>query len=635
MTSVTRTLSYRPELDGIRALAVLSVIFYHFDLPPFRGGYIGVDIFFVISGYLITGLIRQQLETGSFSFRNFYVRRFRRLIPASITVILGTSLLAGALFSSEMLAEHGKLSVASALSLANRELYFSSGYFDADAVTKPLLHMWSLSVEEQFYLVWPALLVLALRFLGHRTSAVLIAALSVVTAVACVYYTQSRPPAAFYLTPLRMFEFGIGALLLWLPLRLEERWGRISGLVGLAGLLLMACLLTAESTFPGTNAVWVALLSAALIHGSRSGAVHRLLRHPVAVFTGLISYSLYLVHWPVFVFYRFIVERPLTGVDRLALLALTVGLSLALYTWVERPFRVGSRASRRPAHLALVGVLYMTVLGSGVTAMRTHGFPERTRVAGTLPPTSADLQAIQDEACHEGAEPLVTCSSAADRAPTLYVWGDSHALHLNLGLVQARPARNVKVLYKSACVPLWGVSDLPYPRSRASRRECAQHNVEALTFLKGLPPTTIVLAARWKNYLNTPARERIGVAALKELVTDLQARGHQVLVVGNVIEPGTEVINCLRSPDTRLTPRSRCRPFETMQQRSAAINVALGALEPTFLDPTPLFCVPECRVALGQTLLFRDGHHLSDEGSSMVAQAIVRALQPPLATPGQ
>lgn len=626
MTAGTRSLPYRPELDGIRALAVLSVIFYHFDIPPFRGGYIGVDIFFVISGFLISGIIRQQMEAGAFSFKAFYLRRFRRLIPASITVILATSLLALALFSPEMLAQHGKLSIASAFSLANRELFFSSGYFDADAVTKPLLHMWSLSVEEQFYLVWPALLVLSLRFLGARVTPWLIAALSVLTAVACVYYTQSRPPAAFYLTPLRMFEFGFGALLLWVPLRLEARWGQVTGLVGLVGLLLMACLLTSESTFPGSNVIWVALLSAALIHGSRTGIVQRILSHRVAVFTGLISYSLYLVHWPVFVLYRFIVERPFTVIDQLALLVLTVALSLALYTWVERPFRIGHRTPRRPAQLALVGVLYLIVVGSGVTAMRTQGLPERARVAGSLPPTSSALQAAQDEVCRDGqAESLVTCASSPGQARAVYVWGDSHALHLNVGLVQALPAHNVQVLYQSACVPLLGVTELPYARARLARRECAEHNVEALQYLEGQAPATVLIAARWKNYLLTGEQQRIGVEGLRRLTQRLRGQGHRVVVVGNVVEPGTEVINCLRSPDTWLTPRSRCQPFPEMQQRSVAINTVLGALGPAFVDPTPLFCTPQCRIERGQGLLFRDGHHLSDGGSRLLAGAITQA----------
>ncbi len=309
----------------MRALAVLAVIFYHFEIPPFRGGFIGVDIFFVISGFLISGILRQQVETGTFSFVQFYVRRFRRLIPASIAVIAVTSLLATLLFSPEMLANHGKLSVMAAFSLANRELYFASGYFDPSAATKPLLHMWSLSVEEQFYFVWPAFMLLTLRFVGKKATPWVIAAVSVVSLVFCVVSTQRLPQAAFYITPYRIFEFGFGALLLWLPLSLERRFGQVTGLVGLVGLLVMAGVLSDASTFPGWNAAVVALFSAALIHGSRTGLVHRLLSHRATVRLGVLSYSLYLTHWPVYVFYRFIALRELGVADKALLLGLTAG----------------------------------------------------------------------------------------------------------------------------------------------------------------------------------------------------------------------------------------------------------------------------------------------------------------------
>ncbi|GGL93404.1 acyltransferase [Deinococcus aerolatus] len=625
-----RSLAYRPELDGLRALAVLAVIFYHFGIPPFRGGFIGVDIFFVISGFLISGILRQQIEGGTFSFVQFYVRRFRRLIPASIAVIAVTSLLALLLFSPEMLAGHGKLSVMSAFSLANRELYFASGYFDPSAATKPLLHMWSLSVEEQFYFVWPAFMLLCLRFLGKRITPWVVAAVSVVSLAFCVDLTQRLPQAAFYLTPYRMFEFGFGALLLWLPLSLERRFGQVTGLVGLAGLLVMACVLSDGSSFPGWNAVGVALLSAALIHGSRTGVVHRLLSHPAAVGLGVLSYSLYLTHWPVYVFYRFIVERDLGVADQALLLGLTAASALALYHGVERPFRLGRRAhkdrTRRPARLYPVAALYALVIGAGALALTTDGLPDRARVNGVVAPTSDTLERAQARFCQgKDPQPPITCATSEDRPRSVYVWGDSHAKHLAPGLAGALPQQNVKIIFTSACVPLWGVSELPYARSRTSRRACAQRNMDALKFLESLPPAPVIIAARWKNYLTTPELRRIGLQGLKDVTARLERSGHPVTVIGNVIEPGPEVIDCLRSPDTAITPRARCRPFGSATRASLEANAALRALGPVFFDPTPVFCTPACQVAAGQTMLFRDGHHLSDEGSRRLAGALVRA----------
>ncbi|MFC6665982.1 SGNH hydrolase domain-containing protein [Deinococcus radiopugnans] len=230
---------------------------------------------------------------------------------------------------------------------------------------------------------------------------------------------------------------------------------------------------------------------------------------------------------------------------------------------------------------------------------------------------------------------MVTCATSQDRAGSVYVWGDSHARHLAPGLAEALADQNVKIIYSSACVPLWGVSELPYARSRTSRRECASHNMETLKFLEGLPPAPVIIAARWKNYLTTPELRRVGLQGLKDVTQRLERSGHPVTVIGNVIEPGPEVIDCLRSPDTLITPRARCQPFSSPVQASLEANVALQPLGAAFFDPTPVFCTPECQVAIGKTMLFRDGHHLTDEGSLRLAGALVRAAPLSLTVQGR
>ncbi|CAM3621160.1 SGNH hydrolase domain-containing protein [Deinococcus frigens] len=281
-----------------------------------------------------------------------------------------------------------------------------------------------------------------------------------------------------------------------------------------------------------------------------------------------------------------------------------------------------------------MAALYALVIGAGAVALTTDGLPDRARVNGVVAPTSETLERAQSKFCQgKDPQPLVTCATSEDRGSSVYVWGDSHARHLTPGLAGALPKQNVKIIYTSACVPLWGVSELPYARSRTSRRECAERNMAALGFLKALPPVPVIIVARWKNYLTTPELQRVGREGLKDVTRQLERSGHPVTVIGNVIEPGPEVIDCLRSPDTPLTPRARCQPFGSAAQASLEANAALKALGPVFFDPTPVFCTPECRVADGQTMLFRDGHHLTDEGSRLLAQALVRAA--PLLAGGQ
>ncbi|MCF6274706.1 MAG: acyltransferase, partial [Robiginitomaculum sp.] len=204
------SIKYRPDIDGLRAVAVLAVVFYHFKIPPFSGGFVGVDIFFVISGYLITKLVMGQTKDGTFSFKIFYLRRIRRLFPALFVTLVGTLAAAAILFSPEQMARLGKVSFFALISLSNIVFWREAGYFDTDAATKPLLHTWSLGVEEQFYLVWPALIFLCVLYLKRAHILAVLTALIVVGLLAAAYVLKKDVDAAFYLTPFRMSEFGIG-----------------------------------------------------------------------------------------------------------------------------------------------------------------------------------------------------------------------------------------------------------------------------------------------------------------------------------------------------------------------------------------------------------------------------------------
>lgn len=357
------------HVDGLRALAVLSVICFHFGIPGFSGGYIGVDIFFVISGFLITRIIVSEIElTGGFSFLNFYKRRVKRLFPALLFVLVLTSLAALLLFTPENLVQYGGSLASAALSVSNILFWFESGYFDAASHLKPLLHTWSLSVEEQFYMIWPLLLFLLARK-SQRIAAIII--LGVMSFALNFYYVNAAEPgfesALFFLTPFRVFEFSFGAMCVYLEKNYPSSRPvlEITGALGLALIGYSFITLDQSSLFPYLNAL-PCCFGAALIILSRGSMISKLcLENKLAVAVGLLSYSLYLVHWPIYVFARYI----FIDVSSVAMVAaMFVGsllLAVISYVYIERPFRYGVSSWHKTGvyKVAIFGMLLMCLLG--------------------------------------------------------------------------------------------------------------------------------------------------------------------------------------------------------------------------------------------------------------------------------
>ncbi len=381
---------------------MLSVLLFHVGFSPFAGGYIGVDVFFVISGFLITRLIVNEVKTtNDFSYLNFYVRRARRLMPALFATLLVTSLVGYILFSPLYFEQLGKSLVFSTVSLANFLFWSESGYFDTDAIYKPLLHTWSLSVEEQFYLIWPVFLVLVVLNRPRGYAPVFVFVASVISLAANLIFANGPPavlehlsPALtsllqegratiFFLTPFRIFEFGIGALLVWAPsTRLEKNLVREALLFLGFALIGYAIFMFDESTmFPSTAALIPCMGTAFVILGADSRYLGILLRNPISVAIGLISYSLYLVHWPLIVFYSYqiggIPEDHLGHKVVLCMSAVTLGA--ISYRFIEQPFRHGSIVKRlTPKQLALsFSVVGLLLILPGVHAWTNDGWTWR------------------------------------------------------------------------------------------------------------------------------------------------------------------------------------------------------------------------------------------------------------------
>ena len=385
-------LPYQAHVDALRAIAVVGVVLFHLGVPWVPGGYVGVDVFFVISGYLITRLLREEfVTTGRLNLPGFYLRRIRRLLSALLVMLALTSLVAVAVMSPKPMERFGASLVFAPLGLANLFFWQEAGYFDAGALSKPLLHTWSLGVEEQFYLLWPALLIglfIAAAPQSRRwlapSALCAVGVLSLLANLWVIDYGQTvqsgefeqRPlfqnAAAnlFYLMPFRVYEFVLGALLVWMPGNQLPRWANtLVVLLGLAAVVGAMGSFDDNLWFPGYLAVLPCVGTAALIYCGAHGWRPGVLANPVLVWVGLLSYSLYLYHWPVLVFWDYLKLEAMAGLDQTGVLVLSVLAAVGSYYLIERPFRrpaAGAQLGLRRTAALMVSVLLLVWLGNSL-----------------------------------------------------------------------------------------------------------------------------------------------------------------------------------------------------------------------------------------------------------------------------
>lgn len=354
--STSQQKNYRPDIDGLRAIAVISVIFYHFNVSLFSGGFVGVDTFFVISGYLITkGLLEKQYD-GKFDFYDFYYRRIRRLIPALLTTIVASYIAAYILFSPADFKQMSGSTVYALSGLSNFFFWMESGYFDTSSIVKPLLHTWSLSVEIQFYIIWPVLLLLITKLTQRTLFATLL--LTIFGAISAVLYLNKDSSGAFYLTPFRIYEFLFGAIILLVErFKSHKHIYDAAYLFGLGLIIYSITLFNIKTTvFPGLSAMVPAAGASLMIYGGANTKFSLPLSSTLATKIGEISYSLYLVHWPLLVFTSYVVFDEISATGTFALFATTFALALCLYFLIEKPFRstAKSKLSRPKFGMAIM-----------------------------------------------------------------------------------------------------------------------------------------------------------------------------------------------------------------------------------------------------------------------------------------
>lgn len=395
--------SYRPDLDGLRALAILPVLLFHAQFDAFSGGFIGVDVFFVVSGFLITSLIQREIVAGKFTYLQFWERRARRLLPPIFAVAFVSCFLAYNLFLPDDLKWFGQSIVAMSAFLSNVYFWFKAGYFAAPESTVPLLHTWSLAVEEQFYFLFPAILI-AVRAWTKERRILLIAAIGVASFVLCVWMIAKAPEGAYYLLPTRAWELMLGATLALQPYRVRlPSWATDALFVtGLTMILVPVFVYDKSTPFPGFAALLPCLGTAVLIWiGEQTSSSFRyLLTNRATLYVGLRSYALYLWHWPLLVFWATWSNRPLAaipGIEAAAVLALSFVCASLSLNFVENPIRRRRVLASRKSIFVFCGVCSVSLAVFGLSAHLSQGFPERVPEAVRKIANANDWNAKQIE----------------------------------------------------------------------------------------------------------------------------------------------------------------------------------------------------------------------------------------------
>lgn len=615
---------YRADIDGLRAIAVGAVLIYHTGISPLRGGFIGVDIFLVISGYLITGLLLNDLKRGRFSLKTFYERRIRRILPAMLAMIAVILAVAPFLLYPPELRVTMLTAVASLASAANLYLLTTAGYFEADAATQPLLHMWSLGVEEQFYLFFPLFILACSKRPGLLRWG--IAGLAAASFAACVAWSFMQREAAYYLPLTRAWELLAGALLVVFPLPRLPRWLREAGALAALGLMAVALFkIHSGMAFPGYVALAPCLAAAALIAigGNGGSLVSRLLAVRPMVFVGKISYSLYLWHWPVFVTFRLVCGRQPSFTEAVALAATAIALAWLFLRYVESPFREKRLFANRKAiflgaaaasgGLALAGVALFAL---ALPAAQPRD--EADRLSRYL--VYDDKPVYRRETCfligHRDApgdyDPARCLTPATDR-PNVLVVGDSHAAHLWSGLNDRLAGTNVMQATATGCKPVIGTKGETTCKALIS--------TAFNTFIPQQHVDLLVLSARW---------EEGDIDNLRRTVQTLRPQVGALLVSGPIAEYGVALPRLLAriadgGPPSLLVTARHPETARTDADVGRAVTEAGGR----YFSPYRFLCAggdgAPCKTVSGGVPLQWDYGHLTHEGSDAVAAAMAEA----------
>tara|TARA_R110001592_G_scaffold126336_1_gene337515 strand:- start:158706 stop:160673 length:1968 start_codon:yes stop_codon:yes gene_type:complete len=641
--------AFQPEIQGLRALAVLLVIYYHSGLPGLPGGYIGVDVFFVISGYLITGLLLNEVDKhGSISLPRFYARRFRRLLPAAALVLLVTTAVAWLVYSPLAIKQYSSSAFATAIYVSN--LWFASlttDYLAENTDANPLLHTWSLGVEEQFYIVWPLLILLLARSVSgnslHRRMQITFFVIFAASLLGSIALTRINQPWAFFGSPTRAWEFAAGAMVtLWFynNRQLNKHIATIVGWSGLGCILVSAVFYTRSTLFPGLAAILPVLgttLIIASIHTAQKQNLRKTLSMSAMQQIGNMSYSLYLWHWPVFVYWHS-GSNKITTVDTFLSIALVFLLSWLTLRLLEDPIRFNRRLSEKTANSLIMGLgltITCALMALGVRAISAANLeqPVQKRILAA----KYDQPIIYDNGCHlnfASTEPMICYFGDPVGEKLVVLFGDSHAAQWFPALESIALKRNWRLLpmTKSGCP---SVTHEPFNRKVGrAYTECTEWRNNVVALIRTHKPHLTILSNS-NRYLNDPGLDegrewQSGLNLTLEQISDVS---NNVVILGDTPSLTRDAPDCLSHSFWRgIDPYEHCS-FSVRNRNQDPIFSAETASAKKYqnaeiVDMTEAICnKPRCAVYENGIVKYSDSHHLTGHFSQTLSKELDSRLR--------
>ncbi len=650
--SKKRSISYRPEIDGLRAIAVLPVLFFHAGLG-FSGGFVGVDVFFVISGFLIGSLILAEVESGTFRMMNFWERRVRRLFPALAAMVIACLIVGWVLLVPEHFADFGQSVIAQPLLGANFYFWRQTGYFEVASEFQPLLHTWSLAVEEQFYLLFPPIFLLLMRW-GRRVTIAGVLVFIAGSLAWSIYGTINYPAFSFFLIPSRIWELDIGVLLALLPKR-KLFLPIIDEIISWAGMLLIlgsVFLFDINTSFPGWTALAPCLGTAMVIYGNsvRLTSLGKVLKQKALVFIGKISYSLYLIHWPVIVFLKYAMIRELPSSWLGGSLVFSFFLAWLSWRFVETPFREKRAFPVRRRLFVFSGALSAVIVITGAFLYKSSGVPSR------FPPEISKYKKEKQpvpgmigvrEFVKTGEIFTIGAEGKPGLPPQMMMWGDSHGMSIIPVLDAMGKDYGIEIYaaLEAGHVPIAGV-----------HRADADHaggdiGTPVLEYALDNGIKNVLFVARWSVYVNgmpsqdldliigdtetkskTPEQAgKVFARNLRKTVSRLRENGVNVWILRDVaFQPRSVPATLAQTASRGMDLNSFARPVSEHRKRDAKINQliddAVEGLGAKVLDPIPVFTD-----ASGIYLMAKDGKALYNDQDHL--KPFGAMLLEPLLTP--
>lgn len=609
------------QIQGLRALAALLVTLFHAKWVS--GGFIGVDIFYVISGFLITGLLMREIErTGTINFKEFYSRRFRRLLPTSFFVLLITALISWILIPSTMRSSLGRDIIAASLYVSNYLFaWWQADYQNLDATPSPVIHYWSLAVEEQFYLIWPLLILLffiaATKWKKKNALTLLVSTVTVLSFLFSIYQTETSPIWAFYSLPTRAWELGLGALLVLLP---SVKTRKLVGLVGFIFIIISAFLYDEATAFPGLNALLPVMGTVMLISTINSWPpfLNDVANSRLFQWLGEISYPLYLWHWPLLVLPSTYFARPLFVYERVIAIIATIVLADLTHRFIEDPFRkkktLPTLVFKRSGMITLVSVL----LGTAIIFSSSDEI-DVTGINGAV--SLAQIKArplIYDDGCHANyAETKSDKCEYADvtSQKTMVLYGDSHAAQWFPALVEIASRSGYKLisLTKSAC-PAVDTERRDQGGFKMSR--CKQWRMNTIQRIQKINPDVLIMSS-FQYFAQPPRftdREKWWNDGQRKLLTEVKNVSPHLIYLTDTPHPLRDIPACLANYSI-----SKCNTIKRSE------NLSISGFK--VIDSNPWLCSQVCSAVKDGVVTYRDASHISVDIAIALIPRLTQALR--------